>query len=72
MIDPIAFGLATVGAAAAYYPRLVAVRRFRQPLIGALVHPVGVLALLVIQWYAFARAVLARPVTWKGRDYASA
>jgi hypothetical protein len=70
LIDPIAFGLATVGAAAAYYPRLVAVRRFRQPLVGALFHPVGVLTLLATQWYAFVRAVLARPVTWKGRRYA--
>jgi hypothetical protein len=70
LIDPIAFGLATVGAAAAYYPRLVAVRRFRQPLVGALFHPVGVLTLLATQWYAFVRAVLARPVTWKGRGYA--
>jgi hypothetical protein len=70
LINPIAFGLATVGAAAAYYPRMVAVRRFRQPLMGALFHPVGVLALLAMQWYAFVRAVLARPVTWKGRDYA--
>ena len=69
-IDPIAWGLATVGAAAAYYPRLVAVRRFRQPLLGALVHPVGVLALLAMQWYALVRAALDRPVTWKGRDYA--
>jgi hypothetical protein len=70
LICPIAWGLATIGTAAAYYPRLVAIRRFHQPLTGALLHPIGVLALLTMQWYAFLRAVLDRPVTWKGRNYA--
>jgi hypothetical protein len=73
LLDPVALGLAMVAMAAAYYPRMVAVRRFRrfrQPLLGALFHSVGVLALLAMQWYTFVRALLARPVTWKGRGYA--
>jgi len=61
---------AGLAAAAAYYPRLAAVRRFRQPLSAALLHPLGVLALLAIQWFGLARAVLGRPSVWKGRRYA--
>jgi hypothetical protein len=30
-------------------------------------HPIGVLLLLVIQWYAIVRAVVGKPVGWKGR-----
>jgi glycosyltransferase involved in cell wall biosynthesis len=32
-------------------------------------HPLGVLLLLAIQWYAIARAVIGRPVGWKGRTH---
>jgi len=53
----------------AYGPRLAALRIFRQPMGSALLHPLGVLALLVIQWYAFARHLLGRPFEWKGRHY---
>lgn len=53
----------------AYGPRLVAARIFRQPLGGAWLHPLGVLALLVIQWHAFARHLLGKPFEWKGRYY---
>ena len=35
--------LAALGVAAAYYPRLAAVGRFRQSLLGAFLHPMGVL-----------------------------
>lgn len=64
-----ALACAGLAAACAYLPRLVAVVRFRQPLPGALLHPVGVLILLAIQWYAFARDAIGRPATWKGRPY---
>ena len=70
-LDPPAIGLAIVGTFAAYLPRLVAARRFRQSWIGALFHPVGILVLLVIQWSAFARSALGHPATWKGRPYPS-
>ncbi|MFO0891557.1 MAG: glycosyltransferase family 2 protein, partial [Isosphaeraceae bacterium] len=63
--------LAVLAAAAAYYPRLAAVRRFRQSLLGAVLHPLGVLLLLAIQWFAFARNALGRPSSWKGRPYPS-
>jgi hypothetical protein len=48
-------------------PRLHGVVRFQQSPVGAMLHPVGVLALLGIQWYATVRAVIGRPVGWKGR-----
>ncbi len=54
-----------------YLPRLLAVRRFEQPLRSALLHPVGVLLLLGVQWYALARKVFGRPVGWRQRTYSS-
>ena len=49
--------------------RLLLAARFRQPEVSALLHPVGVLALLIVQWAALARVVLGRPATWRGRVY---
>ena len=46
--------LALLATLAAYYPRLAGVIRFRQPLLGAILHPLGVLILIAIQWFAFA------------------
>jgi hypothetical protein len=70
--DGIAAGLAGFATGAAYAPRLDAVRRFRQPWLGALLHPLGVLLVLAIQWYATARALIGRPVGWKGRAHPTA
>jgi hypothetical protein len=53
----------------AYLPRLVSAIRFRQSLLGALLHPVGVCVLVAIQWYAFTRSLMRRPASWKGRSY---
>jgi glycosyltransferase involved in cell wall biosynthesis len=60
--------LAVVGS---YLPRVIAVRRFRQPWMSALLHPVGILMLLGIQWYALVRQMLGRPVEWRARSYSS-
>ncbi|HVG08415.1 MAG TPA: glycosyltransferase family 2 protein [Thermoanaerobaculia bacterium] len=66
----IPFGWAALPAVvAAWLPRLIAVRRFRQPLDGALLHPLGILAFLAVQWYALGRQLLGRPAGWKGRVY---
>ncbi len=54
----------------AWLPRLLATRRFRQPLRSALLHPAGILALLAIQWYALLRKALGGTVSWKERSYA--
>ncbi len=49
--------------------RLVLAARFRQPVISALVHPIGVLGLLVVQWWSLARALRGGKATWRGRAY---
>jgi hypothetical protein len=54
---------------AAWLPRWIAVRRFRQPFDGALLHPLGILVFLAVQWYALGRQLLGRPAGWKERAY---
>jgi glycosyltransferase involved in cell wall biosynthesis len=61
--------MTTAAIALAWLARLIAVARFRQPLGSALLHPLGVLALLVIQWFALARQLTGKPAVWKGRSY---
>lgn len=68
-LTPAAFVAAALATTASYIPRVVGVFRFRQSPVGALLHPLGVLTLLAIQWYALARDTLGRPATWKGRPY---
>jgi hypothetical protein len=53
----------------AYGPRLLAVKLFRQPLGSALLHPLGVIMLLAIQWLALVRQFAGKPSVWKGRSY---
>ncbi|MBL9166389.1 MAG: glycosyltransferase [Verrucomicrobiales bacterium] len=62
-------GAALTAIALAMVPRLLSVRRYHQSLVGALLHPVGILALLLIQWFALVQYALGRPATWKGRSY---
>jgi hypothetical protein len=49
--------------------RLVLAVRFRQPSLSAILHPLGVAALLVVQWASLLRAIRGRPSTWRGRAY---
>ena len=58
---------ALLGICAASLPRLFGVVRFRQSILGALLHPIGIVLLLAIQWYAVIRAVIGKPIAWKGR-----
>jgi hypothetical protein len=60
-----------LAVAASYLPRLLAIRRFKQPMVSALLHPLGILLLLVVQWYALGKQVFGRPVAWRSRSYAS-
>ena len=64
--------VAIIAAMATFVPRLVAVTRFRQSLLGALLHPAGVCLLVAIQWVAFFRTLRGRPAVWKGRSYTAA
>ncbi len=68
-LSPLALGCAIAGSLAAYLPRLIAAAHFRQPLDSALLHPLGILALLTIQWQACVRLLRGRPAEWKGRLY---
>ncbi len=49
--------------------RLILAMRFRQPELSALVHPLGILALLAVQWTALASLLRGRPKLWRGRAY---
>jgi glycosyltransferase involved in cell wall biosynthesis len=42
--------------------------RFGDSRLGAVMHPLGVLLLIAIQWYALFRRVIGRPIGWKGRQ----
>lgn len=57
-------------AGAAWLPRVLAVGRFRQSVRGAVLHPVGILVLLAVQWYALGRKMMGGAVSWKSRAYA--
>ena len=63
--------LAGIATVLAWLPRWIGVRRFRQPLASALLHPVGVVALLAIQWHALVRQLAGKPSEWKGRSYSA-
>jgi hypothetical protein len=69
--SPFTLYCAIAATAAAFLPRIVGAARFRQSLLGVLLHPVGVGALLAIQWFALARSLAGRPATWKNRAYTS-
>ena len=69
--NPTAAWLCVAAIAASLIVRLVAVKRFDQSILGALLHPVGVSILTAIQWYALGGLLLGRPARWKGREYHS-
>ncbi|MBB3262698.1 hypothetical protein FHW79_000285 [Azospirillum sp. OGB3] len=73
-LDPLPEGaaaLAALAVATGLSFRLLLAIRFRQSLVGALLHPVGILILLAIQWSALLRARRGRPAEWRGRAYPS-
>ena len=56
-----------VAAVVAYSTRFTVTWRFRQSWWGAVLHPLGVLIVMAIQWYALVRSLAGKPVAWKGR-----
>jgi hypothetical protein len=58
-----------VSVAASFIPRILSVWKYRQSLLGALLHPFGVTLLLVLEWYALVRKLAGQTVTWKERAY---
>jgi hypothetical protein len=59
--------VAAAATVALYLPRLAGITRFRQPVVGAVLHPLGVVLLLLIQWHGLLRSLRGRPAVWKGR-----
>ena len=49
--------------------RLILAWRFRQPVLSALLHPFGMVGVLIVQWASLFRALRGRPATWRGRAY---
>ena len=68
-LTPFALIASLVAVTVASVPRLVGLRRFRQPMLSALLHPIGIACLLAIQWLGLARFLLKQPARWKGRAY---
>lgn len=62
--------LAAVATAGGVITRLLLAYKFRQPVASALLHPVGVAALLLVQWFSLIRARVGGSATWRGRRYA--
>ena len=67
--DRWSYGLLAVACGLSLGMRFAAARRFRASWPGAALHPAGVLVLLAIQWFAVWRALVGRPVGWKGRAH---
>lgn len=61
--------LAILAVAGALVPRLLGMRRFGQSLRSALLHPVAILVLLAIQWFALVRKLRGGTVSWRRRAY---
>ncbi len=64
-------GAIALALVASYLPRVLAVRRFRQSRLSALLHPLGVFLLLLVQWYALSRQLRGKPVAWRARRYST-
>jgi hypothetical protein len=69
---PPALALTLAACLLAWAPRWAGARRFGDSWSSALLHPLGVLALLALQWQALARHLAGRPAAWKGRSCLSA
>ena len=63
------FFLAIAAVCLSFLPRIIAAANFRQPVVSVLLHPLGVIALLVIQWHALIAHIRGKPAIWKGRSY---
>jgi predicted membrane protein len=64
------FLLWAIAALAALGVRGDSAIRFRHDWESVVFHPVGIILLLAIQWYAFVLTLLGRPIGWKGRTSA--
>ena len=61
--------IAVLAMVLGYGMRFFSAWRYRQSWRGAFLHPLGVLVLLMLQWYALLRKLFRRPAVWKERKY---
>ncbi len=64
-----AFLMAALAVVGIWGMRFALARRFRQSLLGAALHPVGMVLVLLIQWQALFRSLAGRQTSWRGRAY---
>ena len=62
-----AIPLAATATAAVFATRWVLAWRFEQSFLGALLHPVGIVILVAVQWFALVRESAGHRLAWKGR-----
>jgi len=67
--DAVAVTLSMLALGLGYMVRLVSAWQYRQSWRGAALHPLGVLVLLAVQWYALVGKLRRRPAVWKQRSY---
>jgi hypothetical protein len=70
-IGPARFSPVSAAALTALATRYAVADRFERSWLGVLLHPIAIVLLLAVQWYAIFRAVIGRPVGWKGRVLAN-
>lgn len=66
---PWSFAIVLAAVVLTYVPRILGVIRFRQPLLSAVMHPLGVAYVMAIQWYALGRKLMGMQANWRGRTY---
>ncbi len=59
----------TAAVLCAFVPRILSTIRFKQDWRSAILHPIGILTLLVVQWYSLIRKLSGAPVAWRDRTY---
>lgn len=52
-----------------YAFRFLLAKRYRQSILGVILHPMAVVVMLALQWVALFRRLAGKPVTWRGREY---
>jgi glycosyltransferase involved in cell wall biosynthesis len=66
---PWTFNPATAGVLLSIFMRCFCAWRYQQRWRSVFLHPVEILLLLLIQWYALLRKLFRRPAVWKERKY---
>ncbi|WP_342642692.1 glycosyltransferase [Rhodoligotrophos ferricapiens] len=67
--DELTVRVLLAAVACAWAVRVLLAIRFRQSWVSALLHPLGIIFMLVLQWTALFRWFTGRQVRWRGRAY---